>query len=250
MWVVSGFKDGKRLLFFHYHPTRSGNVATEFLKGYTGYLQTDGYPGYLQIGEAQGIVHVGCLAHIRRKFFDADKIVGGTGDAATLLAMIAELYHAESLLRQRYEQKELDGVGFMAERKKEQLPRLMAIRSWLIERQCTVAPSSALGKAISYALGQWDTVVHYLDHEFLTPDNNLVENAIRPFVIGRKNWLFSNTPSGAHASAGLYTLIETAKANGHEPYKYLCYLFDMLPKAKKLDEKLALLPYRLDPASY
>jgi transposase len=107
-----------------------------------------------------------------------------------------------------------------------------------------------LGGAISYALGQWQYMIHYLDHALLTPDNNGLENAIRPFVVGRKNWLFSNTPSGAHASAGLYSLIQTAKATGHEPYKYLCYIFDLLPKVKTLEEKLALLPYRLDPASY
>lgn len=84
----------------------------------------------------------------------------------------------------------------------------------------------------------------------MTPDNNAVENAIRPFVVGRKNWLFSNTPSGAHTSAGLYSLIETAKANGHEPYKYLCFLFDRLPTIKSPEERLTLLPYRLDPKSY
>lgn len=250
MWVASGFSGSKKLLFFHYHPTRSGNVASSFLKGYSGFLQTDGYSGYSRVGESPGIIHVGCFAHIRRKFFDADKISGGTGDAATMLAMITELYHAESLLRKRQEQKELDDREFVAERKKEQLPRLAAMLGWLVERQFTVAPASALGKAISYALGQWDNVTHYLDHERLTPDNNLVENAIRPFVVGRKNWLFSNTPAGAHTSAGLYSLIETAKANGHEPYKYLYYLFDALPLATTLLERLALLPYRLEPSAY
>ncbi len=82
--------------------------------------------------------------------------------------------------------------------------------------------------------------MRYLEHALVTPDNNAVENAIRPFVLGKKNWLFSNTSAGAHTGAGLYSLIETAKANGHEPYKYLCYLFDMLSKAKTLEEKLSL----------
>ncbi len=250
MWVASGFKDTKRLLFFHYHPTRSSTVPTEFLKGYSGYLQTDGYSGYLPIGEAPGIVHVGCMAHIRRKFYDADKIAGGSGDAADMLSMIGAFYHNEALLRQRYESKALDEASFLAERKLLQEPQLTAIYEWLTSRSLSVAPSSSLGKAISYALGQWERAIRYLDHVLLTPDNNVVENAIRPFVLGRKNWLFSNTPSGAHTSAGLYSLIETAKVNGHEPYKYLCYLFDMLPRATTLDEKLALLPYRLDPATY
>jgi len=250
MWVASGFKEGKKLLFFHYHPTRSGSVALEFLKGYSSYLQTDGYSGYSQVGEAPGIIHVGCMAHIRRKFFDADKVSGGSGDAAEFLSMIASLYHTETLLRQRYENKEPDESSFIAERKRLQEPQLAVMHEWLTARSQSVTPSSALGKAISYALGQWDQVVRYLDHALLTPDNNAVENAIRPFVLGRKNWLFSNTPAGAHTSAGFYSLIETAKANNHEPYKYLCYLFDMLPKAKTLEEKLSLLPYRLDPSAY
>ena len=250
MWVVSGFREGKKLLFFHYHPTRSGSVAAEFLKGYSGYLQTDGYSGYSQVGEAPGIIHVGCMAHIRRKFFDADKVSGGSGDAAAFLSMIAALYHTETLLRQRYEDKELDEAAFLAERKRQQQPQLALMHEWLSSRSQSVAPLSGLGKAVSYALGQWDQVVRYLEHALLTPDNNAVENAIRPFVLGRKNWLFSNTPAGAHTSAGLYSLIETAKANGHEPYKYLCYVFDILPKAKTLEDKLMLLPYRLDPSTY
>ena len=250
MWVASGFRDGKKLLFFHYHPTRSGSVALEFLKGYAGYLQTDGYSGYSQVGEAPGIIHVGCMAHIRRKFFDADKVSGGSGDAAEFLSMISALYHTEALLRQRYESKELDETAFLAERKRLQEPQLAAMHEWLTTRSQSVTPSSGLGKAVSYALGRWGQVVRYLEHALLTPDNNAVENAIRPFVLGRKNWLFSNTPVGAHTSAGLYSLIETAKANGHEPYKYLCYLFDMLPKAKTLEERLSLLPYRLDPSVY
>lgn len=250
MWVASGFRDGKKLLFFHYHPTRSGSVALEFLNGYSGYLQTDGYSGYSQVGEAPGIVHMGCMAHIRRKFFDADKVSGGSGDAAEFLSMISALYHTEALLRQRYEGKEFEKTAFLAERKRLQEPQLATMHEWLTVRSQSVTPSSGLGKAVSYALGQWDQVVRYLEHALLTPDNNAVENAIRPFVLGRKNWLFSNTPVGAHTSAGLYSLIETAKANGHEPYKYLCYLFDMLPKAKTLEERLSLLPYRLDPSVY
>ena len=250
MWVASGFRDGKKLLFFHYHPTRSGSVALEFLKGYSGYLQTDGYSGYSQVGEAPGIIHVGCMAHIRRKFFDADKVSGGSGDASEFLSMISSLYHTETLLRQRYEGTELDETAFLSERRRLQEPQLATMHEWLTVRSQSVTPSSGLGKAVSYALGQWDQVVRYIEHALLTPDNNAVENAIRPFVLGRKNWLFSNTPAGAHTSAGLYSLIETAKANGHEPYKYLCYLFDMVPKAKTLEERLSLLPYRLDPSAY
>ena len=190
------------------------------------------------------------MAHIRRKFFDADKAADGTGEAADMRAMIAAFYHEEEGLRSQYEHNERDEASFVAERKKLQEPRLTQMYEWLVARSRSVVPMGSLGKAISYALGQWQYMTRYLDHSLLTPDNNGVENAIRPFVVGRKNWLFSNTPSGAHASAGLYSLIETAKANNHEPYKYFCHIFEMIPKAKTLEEKLALLPYRLDPASY
>jgi transposase len=250
MWVASGFMEGKRLIFYHYHQTRGAEVAKKFLSGYVGYLQTDGYAGYDAVGESPGIIHVGCMAHIRRKFFDADKAVPEPSQAAAFLAMVTEFYRDEHTLRKQYLEGTLNDTAFLDERKKLQGPVLKAMHEWLLQRSMSVTPSSSLGKAISYALGQWDRVVNYLGHGLLSPDNNGLENSIRPFVIGRKNWIFSGTPSGAHASAGLYSLIETAKASGHEPYRYLCYLFDRLPKAKTKEERLALLPYRIDPSSY
>jgi transposase len=185
---------------------------------------------------------------VRRKFFEAEQ--QGSRQASEFLAQIAALYHAEKLLRTKYEEGLLTTEEFLAARAKEQGQRLAAMRAWLISKEGQSPPSLSFGKAVSYALGQWERIEKYLGHELLTPDTNAIENAIRPFVIGRKNWLFSNTPLGAHASAGIYSLIETAKANGHEPYKYLCYLFNQLPKAKTLEEKRALLPYRLAPTSY
>ena len=250
MWVACGYKGGKKLLFFHYHPSRSGSVAQSLLEGYKGYLQTDGYAGYERVGDSPGIVHVGCMAHIRRKFYEADRLAHGSGEAAAFLSMLGKFYHTESQLRLRYEQKLLDEGQFLTERRKLQEPQLQAMYEWLQSRQPLTAPAGSLGKAVSYALGQWERVTKYLEHALLTPDNNAVENALRPFVIGRKNWLFSNTALGAHTSAGLYSLLETAKANGHEPYKYLCYLFDTLPHAKDLEAKRALLPYNLEPDSY
>ena len=121
---------------------------------------------------------------------------------------------------------------------------------WLQDRLLDTAPQSGLGKAVSYALKILGRAARFVEHELLTPDTNAIENSIRPFVIGRKNWLFSGSPMGAHASAALYSLIETAKANGHEPYGYLCRLFEHLPKCKSSEEVLALLPYRLKPEDY
>ena len=250
MWVASGFVNKKRLIFYHYHRGRGAEVAKKFLLGYAGYLQTDGYAGYQAVGESPGIIHVGCMAHIRRKFITAEKDEATSGQASEFLKMVAEFYRHEQQLRTRYEEGDLDEVGFLEARRTLQSPAMKAMHGWLLQRSLGVTPSGNLGKAIFYALGQWNRVERYLGHKLLTPDNNGLENAIRPFVIGRKNWIFSATPSGAHASAGLYSLIETAKASGHEPYRYLCHLFDALPNAKTKEERLALLPYRIDPASY
>jgi len=125
-------------------------------------------------------------------------------------------------------------------------PILEQFKAWLEKRSPQVPPGSTLGKAITYTLGQWDRLEVYLKDGRLHPDNNLAENAIRPFVIGRKNWLFAATPHGAHASAALYSIIETAKANNLEPYWYLRYLFERLPEAKTKDEYRALLPLHVD----
>jgi len=132
-------------------------------------------------------------------------------------------------LQREYKEGLLDTEYFLTLRRKEQAPRLTTLHAWLIAYPGISPPTISFPKAASYTLSQWERITHYLDHELLTPDTNTIENAIRPFVIGRKNWLFSNTPLGAHASVSIYSMIETAKANGHEPYHYLCYLFNELP---------------------
>jgi len=119
-------------------------------------------------------------------------------------------------------------------------------KTWLEVHHPQVPPKSLLGKAIQYALNQWDKLVVYLEAGFLKPDNNVAENAIRPFVLGRKNWLFAGGPDGAEASATFFSLIETAKVNGLEPYAYLRYLFEKLPLAQSEPDILELLPNRID----
>ena len=122
---------------------------------------------------------------------------------------------------------------------------LVDFRKWIEKKLLQVVPKSLLGTAVNYTFNQWPRLITYLDHGEVTPDNNAAENAIRPFVIGRKNWLFAGTQKGAEASACLYSLIETAKANNLEPYKYLRYLFEKLPFASSEDDYRALLPYNL-----
>jgi transposase len=139
---------------------------------------------------------------------------------------------------------------FSARRQADTGPIFAAIHEWLYANIDRVPPTSSLGEAIKYALGQYERAIRYVGHYLLTPDNNALENSIRPFVIGRKNWLFYDTPDGAWAGATLYSIIESAKANGHEPSRYLRYLFDNLPCAKTDDDLERLLPYHLQHQQY
>lgn len=135
----------------------------------------------------------------------------------------------------------------MKKRKEAAYPVLESFHNWFVEQKNAILPAGKTGEAINYTISEWDKLIRYTDHHLLTPDNNLIENAIRPFVLGRKNWLFSNTPRGAKSSAALYSLIETAKANGLEPYWYLRYIFDRLSAAGFKEDLRNLLPDRLTP---
>ena len=247
MWIYRGGPPGKPGLIYQYHPTRAGEVAKAFLAGYKGYVQTDGYVGYNFLVEMDGVVHVGCWAHARRKFMDVIKArgkKGKSGSADVALTYIQKLYRIDREAKNSgLEDKEL-----CEERELKAKPVLDEFKSWLDKKIVQVPPKSLLGKAIAYTLGQWRRLIKYIDSPHLTPDNNMAENAIRPFVVGRKNWLFSGNPKGAGASAALYSLIETAKANGLEPYHYFRYLFERLPHAHTEKDYKALLPQYLDPA--
>ena len=239
MWVSVGKNhQGSPLILYQYHPTRSGTVAHDFLEGYSGFLQTDGYTGYNQAGKNDKIIHVGCFAHARRYFFEAHKLNKKSKIASKGLEYIQKLYKAENDLRS----KGLNPDDFVMKRNNAVLPILDEFHNWLLSQKDTVVPKSKAGQAIEYTLSEWSKLIRYLDNHLLTPDNNTVENAIRPFVVGRKNWLFSNTPRGAHASAVIYSLVESAKANGLEPYDYLRYLFTILPGITKKNELRKLLP--------
>lgn len=242
MWVTMGYTpEEKPLVLYQYHPTRSGEVPGKFLKDYTGYLQTDGYAGYNKASAKDSIVHVGCFAHARRYFEQAYKLNKKSKVGFKGLDYIKKIYAIEKKLRQT----NLSAEKFVETRRKEVTPLLDAFYNWLQSQVDSIAPKSKAGEAVRYTLAEWDKLIKYLDHYLLTPDNNLTENTIRPFVMGRKNWLFSNTPRGAHSSAILYSLIESAKANGLEPYKYLRFIFEKLPLAESKDDFRALLPDRV-----
>lgn len=241
-WVFRGGIPGMPGLYYQYAPSRSGKVAEKFLKGYEGYVQTDGYAGYNFLDDKPGIIHCGCWAHVRRKFNDVVKAAGGKykskGKANHALSLIHELY----LVEREAKNKGFDEDKTYQLRQEKSKPIVEELGIWLKENAFKIPPRSLLGKAFNYTLSQWPRLIKYLDNGLVKMDNNLIENAIRPFVIGRKNWLFSVTPKGAEASAAFYSLIETAKANGLEPYKYLRYLFEKFPYAESAEDIFDLMP--------
>ena len=245
MWVCRGGAPENPGVFFHYAPSRSSEVAKALLKGYSGVVQSDGYSGYDFLDHITEIHHGVCLAHARRKFTDAQKARGKNkkpGSIDVALGYIRKIYAIESEAKR----KGISGDQLLRLRKEKSKPAFDDFFKWLSKKSLQVVPKSLLGKAVNYTLGQWVRLLVFLDHPNMTPDNNLAENAIRPFVIGRKNWLFAGTPDGAKASAGLYSLIETAKANKLEPYKYLRYLFEKIPFSESEKDFRALLPMNLE----
>jgi transposase len=244
MWVRRGGPPDKPVILFDYDPSRSGRVAWRLTEDFKGYLQSDGFSGYEAVGKRDGVMHVGCLAHARRKFDEALKAqpVGDRGGLAVEgLAMIRRIYRIEKVARE---------AGLTPEQRKrlrdeQARPAWEELRRWLDAKHGHAPPQMLIGKAMTYLDNQWPQLVRSLEDGRVEVDNNRCENALRPFVLGRKAWLFSDTPAGAEASARLYGLIETAKANGCEPYAYLRRVFTDLPKATTLAEIEALLPWNV-----
>jgi len=246
IWVQRGGPPDQPVILFFYDPSRGQAVAKELLAGFSGYLQSDGFEVYAAVAEAHpSIALIGCLAHARRKFDEALKAQGTkakSGKAQMGLAFIQRLYAVEKPLKETAPEERW--------RARQQLARpiLDDLHRWLEQSLPQVPPSTLTGKALTYLHNQWSKLIGYLADGRLAIDNNACERAIRPFVLGRRNWLFADTPNGAHASAHLYSIIETAKANGHEPYRYLRHLFTELPKASSPQAVAALLPFNIPPS--
>lgn len=248
MWVFCGGPPDHPTVLYQYHPSRSGQQALQFLDDYRGCIQSDDYNGYDYLAAKKDIVALGCWAHARRKFIDVVKVRkkhrGKRSNPRTLadqaLDYIGKLYGIERHIRH------LCPDEIYQYRQKESKPVLDKFKTWLDATEPLTPPKGLLGKAIHYALKNWDKLIVYLDDGQLRPDNNVAENAIRPFVVGRKNWLFAGHPNGAHAGATFFSLIETAKANAVEPYSYLRCLFEQLPLVKDQGQYRRLLPQYID----
>jgi transposase len=166
-----------------------------------------------------------------------------TGEAAQYLDWYGKLYKIEDNIRKAG----LNPEKIREHRQEHSKPIMDEMKAWLDVKSLLILPESPLGKAISYSLSNWEKLILFLDNGLIPIDNNMPENAIRPFVIGRKNWLFNANDRGAEASAGFYTLIETAKANGLDPYWYFRMLFTRYPKCASLEEMEKLLPMNVTP---
>lgn len=222
--------DIPNIVLYDNHNSRAGQCAVDFLKGYNGYLQVDGYVGYEQ---TQAML-VGCWAHARRKFMDAKKGAGkkGSGKADWALNHIQKLYRIETQLKDKTAEERYNL------RQEKSVPLLSQFHTWLMKSAHQVLPKTKLGEAIQYCLNQWQKLERYKLDGLLNIDNNRAERAIKPFVIGRKNWLFSQTASGANASAVLYSIIETAKANDLNVFEYVMKCLEQLCQSKTDIEQL------------
>lgn len=249
LWVQGAPARDGPVWLYTYDPSRSAEVPKRLLEGFEGFLQSDGYEGYTAVGNQSGIRHVGCWAHCRRKF---DEAVKGQGKGAKRKRTLRESKALQGLafIQKLYRIERQMGTVSPEERKRLRLlhskPVMEAMRAWLDAALSRVPPQSLTGKALAYADGQWPKLVRVLEDGRIPLDTNAVENAIRPFVVGRKGWLFADTVRGAEASANLYSVIETAKGNGIEPFAYLRHVFAELPRATRLADFEALLPWNLD----
>ena len=243
MWVRANAASEKPVVLFDYDASRGMEVPKRLLEGYKGIILTDGYPTYDHLAKDSDFLHAGCMAHFRRYLTDARKVAKHSkSHTQEALNHIRLLYQVERKVRSQ--DPPPDNAEILRMRDKYSKPLIQKLKLWLDDLEPKVAPKSALGKAVQYGLNQWPKLIRFLENAVIPLDNNRAENCIRPFVIGRKNFLFSNTQAGARASANLYTLVETAKANGLEPHAYLAYVYERLPLATCLEDYEALLPWR------
>ncbi len=225
----------QRLVLFDYREGRGREGPQELLKNYTGFIQSDGYPVYDAFEKRPGITLTGCMAHARRYF---EKALGNDkARAEYFITQAQQLYAVEKLIRD----EQLTGENILALRKEKSLPVLNAMEAWLRDHIIQTTPTSPIGKAIAYSLTRWEKLTAYVYDPILEIDNNLVENAIRPTVIGRKNYMFAGSHDGARRSAMIYSFFGSCKMNNINPSEWLA---DVLLKISdtKQSELYTLLP--------
>jgi transposase len=245
-WVTVGGPPEKQVFRYHYHPSRGSVVALDLLDGFKGTVMSDDWSVYAKVCEQLQLTHIACNDHARRKFKDAEKEVPQKkksqvpSKADVALSYYRKLYAIE---------REIKGLSIdekTAIRQEKSIPIWSAFIAWMEKHLNQVTPESKFGKALHYTYKLKDKLSYYCTDGSLPMSNEKAENAIRPFAIARKNFLFYDSPKGAEASANLYSLIITAKHHGLNPFYYLAYVFKKLPLAKTVEDIEALLPWRLD----
>jgi len=245
MWLIRGGPPDQPVVLFHYDASRSEEVPSRLLEGFEGVLQTDGYAGYNKVCRENPITRIGCWDHARRKFVEASKAAPSkkkgqkVSKADVAIGKIRKLYAIEERI------KDLEPEQKSQQRQQLAQPVLDDLKDWLQSNSRRVPKDSLTAKAIQYALNQWELLIGYCQDGRLRISNAQAENAIRPFALGRKNWLFADTARGARASATVYSLIETAKANGQEPYEYLRHVLMHIAAADTVEKVEALLPWNV-----
>ena len=240
MWAYNSCVPTNRFILFEYNDSRKGEVVNKSLENYRGILQTDGYSGYNKLRNKEEVISVGCWAHCRRKFIDVIKLSSKTGTAHEIVGLIRKLYQIEDEARK----SKLD-FNDRKELRQTAKPILEKIHTCLIKAH--PPPDSALGRAIKYGLNQWEYLTKYINYGQVEIDNNWVENQIRPFALGRKNWLFTGNELAAQNAAFFYSLIQTCRLNNIDPRKYLIYVLNKAGamRRKEIDPKI-LLPQFID----
>lgn len=238
MWVMAS-SCSQPVILYRYYATRAQSVPLELLNENYQAIMTDGYEAYQKACDAYQITRLGCMQHARHRFVEVKKLIktSKTGRADQALAYIQKLYRIEDKIKEEPPDKRYQI------RLEQAKPIIDKMKVWLTKNLPHVPPTSVLGKAMHYLHRQWDRLVRYLDDGHYPIDNNYAENKIRPFTVGRKNWMFANSQSGAKASANLYSLVQTAKANGVNLFDYLTCVFKELPNAKSVEDVEQLLPW-------
>ena len=245
MWVTLGGKANQQSVLFDYDPSRSQDIPVRLLDGFShGYLQTDGYAGYNEVCRQNNLTHLGCMDHARRKFTEAQKAQPKGKKIKTTKADMA-LSYINKLYRIEREIKGLCDDDKLTVRQEKSIPVFKQFKRWLETNKPRTAKDSLTGIAMTYLYNQWDKLTVYCADGSLRISNILAENAIRPFAVGRRAWLFADTPAGANASAIHYSLIETSKLHELEPYEYINTVFKALPYAKTVEDIEALLPWNV-----
>ena len=239
LWLFrSGEEDADPIILYHYAPTRSGDTAKDFLEGFHGYLMVDGYSGYNKV---EGIKRCCCYAHIRRYFYDA--IPKGHEKDMSLPAVQGVLYCDKLFEYERhFKEKGYSYKQIQNARLKKSKPIIEAFLSWLGRQEPT--PKSKFDTAVKYALNRKEDMMTYLEDGRCSLSNNRSEQKIRSYIVGRKGWLFCDSPAGARAAAIAYSLVETAKSQNLDIFKYITYVLEKRPSKKMNSNELeALLPW-------